>query len=211
MITHKLSLLELAAYYEKALTDEQLRIYSEQLFEYLSESEVRSAVKLYVSNPENEFFPRPISKLISLVKEPLNVQDLSQQAAALIKQAVVDRQSFWTQGYFWGKHPETGEDLFYYEGKTKTHWTWREAAEEYFGSLGLAIVDHMGGWHKVCERFNESPDTVVWPQLLKSGESVQTIYRHEKENTLPALPERSKDVLRLVSIKEIPGDHHDKT
>lgn len=197
-------LLQLAAYYGHDLTAAQLEVYADQLSRHLTESEMKHAMQAYIDDPANEFFPRPISKLIALIKAPVSQVDLSQQAAALIKQAVIDKQSAWTQGYYWGRHPDTGDHVFYFEGRNQNFWTWREAAENYLGTLGLAMVDHMGGWHKVCERFNESPDTVVWPQLLKSGEAIQSIYKHEQQNTLPALPGKTKDVLKLVSIKEIP-------
>lgn len=197
-------LLKLAAYYGHDLTAAQLEVYADQLSRHLSEVEVNQAMQAYIDDPANEFFPRPISKLIALVKAPVSQVDLSQQAAALIKQAVIDKQSAWTQGYYWGRHPDSGEHVFYFEGRNQNFWTWREAAENYLGSLGLAMVDHMGGWHKVCERFNESPDTVVWPQLLKSGEAIQAIHKHEKQNTLPTLPGTSKDVLKLVTMKELP-------
>lgn len=197
-------LLKLAAYYGHDLTAAQLDIYADQLSRHLNEVELAQAMNLYIDEPSNEFFPRPISKLIALVKAPVSQSDVAQQAAALIKQAVIDKQSAWTQGYYWGRHPETGDHVFYFEGRNQNFWTWREAAENYLGSLGLAMVDHMGGWHKVCERFNESPDTVVWPQLLKSGEAIQSIYKHEQQNTLPTLPGKSKDVLKLVTMKEIP-------
>lgn len=197
-------LLKLAAYYGHDLTAAQLEVYADQLSRHLNEVEVNQAMQAYIDDPTNEFFPRPISKLIALVKAPVSQVDLSQQAAALIKQAVIDKQSAWTQGYYWGRHPDSGEHVFYFEGRNQNFWTWREAAENYLGSLGLAMVDHMGGWHKVCERFNESPDTVVWPQLLKSGEAIQAIHKHEKQNTLPALPGTSKDVLKLVTMKELP-------
>lgn len=205
MSNFKKTILSLAAYYGHDLTKEQLDIYADQLSRSLSESEANSAALKYIDDPTNEFFPRPVSKLIALVKSPVKPADLAQQAAALIKQAVIDKQSSWATGYYWGRHPDTGEHLFYFEGKNQNFWTWREAAENTLGPLGLAIVDHLGGWQKVCERFNESPDTVVWPQLLKSGEAVQSIHKYEKENTLPALPEKSKEVLKLVSVKSI-GD-----
>lgn len=200
---YKVSLLNLSAYYDKVLTDQQIKIYADQLAEFLTPEELTAAVKIYINDPQNEFFPRPISKLISLIKEPLKPIDLTQQAAGLIKQAVVQKQSAWPTGYFWGKHPDSGEDLFYFEGKTKTFWTWREAAEDYFGSLGLAMIDHLGGWQRVCEMFNTTQESVVWAQLLKAGESVIAIYKHERQNTLPELPAKSKEVLKLVSIKTV--------
>lgn len=200
---YKVSLLNLSAYYDKVLTDQQIKIYADQLAEFLTPEELTAAVKIYINDPQNEFFPRPISKLIALIKEPLKPIDLTQQAAGLIKQAVVQKQSAWPVGYFWGKHPDSGEDLFYFEGKTKTFLTWREAAEDYFGSLGLAMIDHLGGWQRVCEMFNTTQESVVWAQLLKAGESVIAIYKHERQNTLPELPAKSKEVLKLVSIKTV--------
>lgn len=202
MKVFKLSVLELAAYYEKELSEQQLRIYSEQLAEHLTPDEVVRSVKAYISDPANEFFPRPISKLIALVKSPLSNMEQSQHVASLIKKAAAEKMSSWSTGHYWGKHPESGEDLFYFQGKDQSFWTWREAAENYFGQLGLAIVDHLGGWQRVCEAFNTTQESIVWAQLLKAGEAVLAIYKHEKQNTLPQLPIQ-KSVLRLVEIKSL--------
>lgn len=183
----KKSILSLAAYYGHDLTKEQLDIYTEQLSRNLTEAEAKSAALLYIDNPTNDFFPRPISKLISLVKEPLSASEKSQQALALIKRAVVDRQSYWLSGYYGGKHPDTGEDFFYFVGKTESFWTWREAALDVLGELGLAMVDYFGGWQRVCETFNETQETIIGAQLLKIGEARQMISYHGRENQAPAL------------------------
>lgn len=205
MSGHKIALLKLAAYYEKILTDEQLEIYAEQLATSLTVVESQEAVMKYISHPENEFFPRPVSKLISLIKDPLDNSSKAQQVVSEIRNAILKKGSAWVDGYYWGKHPDSGEDVFYFEGKQNSFWTWKEAAIEYFGESGLAVVDHLGGWQRLCLAFDESPDTVINAQLLRAAEAVMAIYRHGRENQLPQLRSENRiQVMNLVSMREIP-------
>lgn len=206
----KNSILRLAAYYGHDLTKAQLEVYTDQLMRCLSPIEANKAVLAYIDDPANTFFPKPISKLIALVKDPLSSTEKSQQALALIKRAVVDRQSYWLSGYYGGKHPDTGEDVFYYVGKTESFWTWREAALDVLGELGLAMVDYFGGWQRVCETFNETQETIIGAQLLKIGEARQMIAYHRKENQLPALPAPSGGLQSaatiLLNMRNIEGE-----
>ncbi len=69
----KILLVKLAAYYEKTLTDEQIQMYSAQLYDNgMNGENLTEACRIYVNNPTNEFFPRPISKLMVLVKRTNN-------------------------------------------------------------------------------------------------------------------------------------------
>ena len=200
----KILILKLAAYYEKDISDEQLEIYAEQLSRAISVDQLKFAISKYISDPENEFFPRPISKLISLAIDPLSSQTKAQQIASLVKQAIFEKNgSSWTSGYYWGKHPESGDDLFYFEGRTESFWTWREAAVNYFGESGLALVDHLGGWERLCLTYNESPESVMAAQMLRAAEAVIEIRKMNMQNSIPQLNYENNPV-KLISIKEIP-------
>ncbi len=204
MIAHKLSILELAAYYEKSLTDQQVKIYSEQLADALTDEEVMLAVKLYYNDPKNEFFPRPVSKLIALVKKPIDNKDQAQNVVNLIKKAVVNHQSRWVEGYF-NHYDNSRQPVWvFYNLKGEIFDSWKEAAKSEIGELGLTLVDQLGGWKRVCERFDQEPEGVVTGQVLRNAESVMNIAEVGKLNEPPSLPEISSlKILNLVKIKQI--------
>lgn len=205
MIAHKLSILELAAYYEKSLTDQQVKIYSEQLAEALTADEAMRAVKLYYNNPENEFFPRPVSKLIALIKKPIENKDQTQNVLNLIKKAVVKYQSSWVDGYFDRYDDNRIAVWVYYGAGGATFDSWRAAAASELGDLGVAVIERLGGWNQVCQRFNQEPEGVVTGQLTKNIEAIMNIAEVGELEQKPSLPAPNSSVLKLMNIKSLPG------
>lgn len=203
-MTHfKKSLLKLAAYYGHDLTPAQLDVYAEQLSRHLVESELNDAMVLYIDEPSNEFFPRPVSKLIALVKKPVDNKDQAQNVLNLIKKAVVSHQSSWVEGYF-SRYDENREPVWiYYNEKQEPFASWRDAARSEIGDLGLLIIDRLGGWKHVCERFDQEPEGVVTGQLVKNIESIINIAEVGKLEDKPALPGQTNNVLKLVNIKTL--------
>lgn len=165
MSAYKIALLKLAAYYEKALTDEQIRIYSEQLSQSLTELEVAQSISMYVDNPENEFFPRPVSKLIALIKRPIAKDDQAQNLADLLRMAISKHGQHWEDGHFMG-----GERV--YAGRTCSypHWSWAAVSE--FGGVGLEIVKRNGGWMNFCNSYFTQPEGVFKKQLRDAASTV---------------------------------------
>lgn len=200
----KQTILSLAAYYGHDLTKEQVNIYAEQLSRSLTDSETKRAALLYMDNPDNSFFPRPVSKLITIIKDPLDSGSKAQQIVSTVRKAVLEKGMSWTTGYFWGKHPDDGHDVFYFEGRNAAFWSWHEAAMDYIGAAGVAVVRHLGGWERLCSSFDESPDTVINAQMLRAAEAVIEIHKQGRQDILPELTQQGKDVLRLISIKDIP-------
>lgn len=194
-------MVALSAYYQRPLSDVTLKMYADDLSD-LPLNAVLKAYDGYRRDPKNRTMPLP-AQIRAILDVSLGDHDQVQQALALIKECVIEKQSTWLVGYYWGKHPETGEDLFYFEGKNKTFWTWREAAADYFGPLGLKMVDHVGGWQRVCEMFNENLESVIWSQLLKSGESVVNIHKAGKQDELPQLPKPLIEALKLIEVKTL--------
>ena len=84
----KILLVKLASYYEKQLSVEQIQMYSGQLEEFLTDEECSLACKKYIDNSTNEIFPRPISKLIALIKKPITTEDESLDVVSKITDAV---------------------------------------------------------------------------------------------------------------------------
>lgn len=205
MIAHKLSILELAAYYEKSLTDQQVKIYSEQLAEALTADEAMRAVKLYYNNPENEFFPRPVSKLIALIKKPIENKDQTQNVLNLIKKAVNHHQSTWVQGYFDGYDDNRAAKHLFYNNQNQAFGSWQEAAESELGTLGVTVVERLGGWVRVCSRYNEEPEGVVTGQLIKNIEAIMNIAEVGALEQKPSLPAPNSSVLKLMNVKSLPG------
>lgn len=194
-------IVALSAYYQRPLSDITLKMYASDLAG-LPLNEILKAYDRYRLDPKNRTMPIP-AQIRAMLDVSLGDIDQVQQALALIKKCVIEKQSAWLIGYYWGKHPETGEDLFYYEGNKKTFWSWREAAVDCFGSLGLKMVDHVGGWRRICEMFNENLESVIWSQLLKSGEAVINIHKAGKQDSLPQLPEPMIDAFNLIEIKSL--------
>lgn len=203
MKAYKIALLNLAAYYDKVLTDTQLQVYSEQLASALTEAEAQASINLYVNNPQNEFFPKPVSKLIALVKKPVETKDQAQQVTNLIRKAVANHQSTWVQGYFDSYDDDRNPVLTFYNDQNECFNNWRDAARSELGELGLAIVDQLGGWKAVCEKANAEPDGVFTAQTTKTAESVIAIAEVGKLFTAPALPATNKRLLELVEIKAL--------
>lgn len=194
----KTSIIKLAAYYEKILSDEQILIYSNQISENLTDDECAIACKLYINDQKNEFFPRPVSKLIALIRTPLSTEDVSQNITSLLLQAERKYGIHWSEGYF-----QNGETIF--KGKEISHTTWEAAAISVFGSTGLKLVDRYGGWKEFCINVYESPDGVVRAQTSKAITSLQNTI--QKTGDYDALPQgQGAQVIQLLkNVKTIEG------
>ena len=203
MTNFKMAVVKLAAYYEKDLSDEQILMYAEQLNQFLSIEELQQAIKVYINNPENEFFPRPVSKLIALVKKPVENKDQAQNVLNIIKKAVVSHQSTWLQGYF-DRYDEARQPVWvYFDAKGAPFNSWREAAIYDLGELAVAVIERLGGWKHICERFDQEPDGVVTGQLIKNIEAILNIAEVGQLENKPSLPQPSQSVLQLVNIKSL--------
>jgi hypothetical protein len=204
----KLALLELAAYYEKDLSDEQLKLYGNQLSESLTVEEMYQAMSRYINDPTNEFFPRPVSKLIALVKTPVSNTDVALQATALVFQAHEKFKEVWSEGHF-----VNGEKA--YQGKDCLYTEWKHAAISFFGwELGeviLKVVERYGGWKHLAMQIQEGPEGVVRSQVQKLTDSLLNI--KSKTGSFDHLgisgsysqqiPQAGK-ILDYLKIKEVP-------
>jgi predicted Zn-dependent protease len=150
--------VKLAAYYEKQLSAEQVNIYSEQLSQNLTDVECAYACRLYINDPKNEFFPRPVSKLIALIKSPVSAEDIGQNVSSKLLEAERSFGIHWADGHF-----QNGRAV--YQGKDCAYESWRHAALSVFGATGLQVVDRYGGWKEFCMNVYESPDGVVRAQI----------------------------------------------
>ncbi len=191
------TLIKLAAYYEKKLSDEQIEMYSAQLSEHLTELEAALACKKYIDNPGNEFFPRPVSKLIYLVKKPVSNEDMAQNITGLLMEAVRAYGPHWASG-----HSQNGEMV--YAGKDQAYTTWENAALSVFGRVGVVAVQRYGGWLNFCQNVYESPEGVVRAQTKNLLTSLQNI--KEQTGSYASLPYHKEqigpvsDVSNLISI-----------
>ncbi len=200
----KINLVKLAAYYEKTLTPEQILIYSNQLSENLTDVECDLACKLYINNPANEFFPRPVSKLIYLVKKPVSHEDMAQNITSLLLEAERKFGCHWAEGHFVG-----GECVF--QGKEMNYGTFAEAALSVFGEVALTVVNRYGGWKAFCEVIYQSPDGVIRAQVAKLTTSLQNIKEKTGSYGAPSLThaapvqiEQVSNVINLLTSKEMP-------
>lgn len=122
----KAYLIKLALHYGRALTDEELIVFSEYLAPRLKPQEVAQACSVWLDSGE-EFFPRPISKLFLLIKPPANDEADAREAATRILAAVSKFDRYHSQ-----------------------------APREYMGELAWHVVVAQGGWYSVCARVDES-------------------------------------------------------
>lgn len=193
----KINLVKLAAYYEKTLTSEQIGLYSNQLAESMTDQEVAIACKKYIDNPANEFFPRPVSKLIYLVKKPVSNEDMAQNITGLLMEAVRAYGPHWASGHY-----QNGAPVF--AGKDQAYTTWENAALSVFGQVGLVAVQRYGGWLNFCQNVYESPEGVVRAQVKNLTTSLQNI--KEQTGSYASLPYQSEqtgpvnELQNLISI-----------
>lgn len=179
MMEIKKLIVKLAAYYEKTLTDEQVEMYSKQMADHLTAQDVSVACKKYIDDPANEFFPRPMSKLIALVRSPVSQEALAHDSASKIKQAVSDC------GY---------SDPI--------------AARAFIGEIGWEIVRRSGGWSFICENLgtNKMPVLTFYAQSRDLAKSLGEIKKSvDFENHLLESNEKN-NVLKIDHlIKTIGG------
>jgi hypothetical protein len=158
---YKLKILELAAFYEKTLTDEQVRVYSEFLAQRMSIHELTHAIALYCDDATNEFFPRPISKLVALIHSPIDDESVAKESAARIVAAI----------------PKFG-------------WCNREDAKAFIGEVGWAVVEKQGGWQYICEHYGkEISMSTFQAQARDLAKSQIVLAKRGLADSPPALPQ----------------------
>lgn len=175
MIQNKKSLVvKLAAYYEKTLSDEQIQMYSAQLEEYLTDEECSIACKKYIDNSANEFFPRPISKLIAIIKKPISIEDDSLDLVTRITDSV-----------------------------SKYGWIGFNEAQAYIGPRGWEVVRRIGGWQYLCQELGVSIQlTTFQAQARETLKSLTRISEVKKDNLqIESLPKNLID-FKLKEIEK---------
>ena len=178
MIEHKKALVKLAAYYEKILTDEQIEIYSKQLFEYLTIEQLSKACKVYIDNPKNEFFPRPISKLIAIVSNPYESIDFAVEISSRVIESV-----------------------------SKFGWTGEFKARQHVGDHGWLAIERLGGWQYLCENLgvtlNLTTTQAQIREMIKSNLEISKI--QARNGTYPQIEQKQSNLIEFKDlIKEIP-------
>lgn len=158
-------LTQLAAYYEKILSDEQILMYVEDLAA-LTDEETITACKIYRSIPENTYFPRPMAKLVQLIKKPISTEDAAEDIASIMLKAVSD------YGYTWADGTFKADYGMVYKGRDVYYLCWEYAAETVMGKEAVEIARRYGGWKLFCQTVNESPDGVIRAQIARLAKSL---------------------------------------
>ena len=191
--------IKLAAYYEKVFSDEQVSMYTEDL-EPLTDEETALACKLYRQNGSNTFFPRPIAKLVELIKKPISNEDQAQMIVSSIFQMFKKHKESWADGSY---TTVDGEFANYFKGKDFLYKTFDEAVLSEIWPNGLMVVQKFGGWKSICDNIYESPEGVVRAQLHKLATASLNLYERTGSFDLLSHKENS-NVLEFKSfIKEI--------
>jgi len=195
---YKLAILKLAAYYDKVLTDQQIQIYSDQLAEYLTEDEANASVKLYIDQPLNDFFPRPVSKLIALIKPPVTDKDESQNLLDLLIQAIRKHGQYWSDGV------TLSDGNLWFFGKNQYFKTWTLAAQDEIGTLGIEVIKRNGSWLNFCMSYFDQPEGVFKKQ---AKDSIETTVRLARNNQLGHVPQidggSGAKVLSMIKMKSL--------
>jgi hypothetical protein len=157
--------VQLAAYYEKTLSDDQVKMYVEDLGD-LTDEETSTACKIYRSIPENTYFPRPMAKLVQLIKKPISTEDSAEDIASLMLKAVSDFGHTWADGTFRADYG------FVFKGRDVQYLCWEYAAETVFGKEAVEIARRYGGWKQFCLTVNDSPDGVIRAQIARLAKSL---------------------------------------
>jgi hypothetical protein len=200
----KKALVMLAAYYEKVLSSEQLEVYTNQLAENLTPQEMNLACKMYIAEPTNEFFPRPVSKLIHLIKKPVSNEDQATQIAALLIKAVVDHGYRWNVGSWCICTLDGVKDCRKtFQGKDTIYLEWEHAALSVFGRVGLTIVNRYGGWERFCENVNSSHDGVIRAQIKNLATSLLNTVEKTGSFEVPLSLNPSKESVLIGNVLEM--------
>lgn len=188
--------IKLAAYYEKVFSDEQISMYTEDL-EALTDEETVLACRLYRQNGANTFFPRPVAKLVELIKKPVSNEDQAQLIVSSIFQMFKKHGESWSDGSYTTVNSEFAN---YFKGRDFLHKSFDEAVLSEIGPNGLMVVQKFGGWRSVCNNIFESPEGVVRAQLHKLATASLNLY--EKTGAFDLLQAPKNNVLEF-KIKEL--------
>lgn len=156
---YKQGLLWLAAFYTYKIPQEQLTPFANWLAVRMSIDELMFAVNRYAEDPKNEYFPRPISKLMGYRRPTLSDDDMSVDIATRILGAV---RKFGHTGY----------------GEAKT----------YMGEVGQLAVERMGGWFHLCHSLNSENQNMMFAQFRTIAKSLLSQAHLGLIDTVPALP-----------------------
>lgn len=162
MKQHKIKLLELAMFYEKVLSDDQVQLYGKYLYEKLTVQELDQAIRLYFDNPQNEFFPQPISKLVALIKNPIQDQDMANEVASKLCSAL----------------SKYGPD------------SW-ERARDYIGELGWLVASKLGGWSYLCQTLTNSEMQIFRAQARDLAKTQIALARANRLHTPIEIPNQA--------------------
>lgn len=159
-------IVNLAAYYEKDLSAVQIGMYADQLYRLMSLGDLIVAIKRYCDDPNNEFFPRPISKLAGFIQPKTDDDADAKEAAGRIIAAV----------------PKFG-------------WNNELLAKTSIGPLGWKVVELQGGWRAVCEVMNDRNITSLQAQYRDLAKAEIKRARLGHIDNAPGLPSPDRSAL----------------
>jgi hypothetical protein len=115
-------LIELAFFYGHDATDDQIRVWAQFLVERITLDQLNIAIKAYCEDSSNEWFPRPMAKLVDLIHPKVNADSQAKLIAGRVVEAV-----------------------------SKFGWINSQKAKEFIGPKGWAAVKAYGDWSYICE------------------------------------------------------------
>lgn len=170
----------LAEVYGRTISTEMMKIYSLAL-EDLSIQELKNAVRLYVSNSTNAFFPTP-GQLRAMITPSDDQQ--AREASARIREALT----------------QFGGDYDYHIKR----------AREHIGELGWKVVEKMGGWSRMTRMSEADLGPVAQAQWRELASSILARHRMGIFDEAPSIEFKPKkgelqslgEMIRLPKFNE---------
>jgi len=174
----KALLIQMAEYYDKQLSEPQLKMYTSDLGRYPAEALSR-AFEVYRNDPKNFRFPLP-GQLIAILNPKTDDRDDAIDIARRLQEAAATHHSYWDFPKY------NGGPAYYESNKGKFH-TFHEAAVSQVGELGAEVIRRFGGWKRFYESYLETDRGQFHAQLREMVESTIKRARAGSLQTLPKL------------------------
>jgi hypothetical protein len=154
----KAAIVGLAELFRESLSARQLALYAEALSEFSPEEVKRAIREIALEDPTVTRYPLP-SVIRARIRPPKNALAEANEAANRIVGAM-----------------------------EKFGWNNADAAREYIGELGWAVVERQGSWASLCENTKANDIPILKAQWREQAKAIYERARLGHHDTPPAIP-----------------------
>lgn len=203
-----MKIFKMGIFYGKSLPQEEISMFVDVMHDYFKRdySLYIAAMDDYMADTNNKFFPS-IAALSPYITPKASQQDIAVDMTRMLIRVIKSKQHSWTEGYF-------GVDGNYWLSKNKRFSSWREAAVEEVGELGVEVINRYG-WKNLCDAYFSAHDEGTFAaQLREFIKARQNIIVAGAQESVMALPEKRqvaalmdtmcKDMNKAIGWKEEP-------